>query len=249
MLPAQYCALPSPKETQRAVETSRRAPYLSRAAPGKDAGHCLQGRAKVRHGSDGYFAAAVPDLRSRAASALDHAQAAEQDARAPCEPKLHKAIAIAGAFVGSTPPAAPSPKEPPRQTPHLSRAAPDHQETTRSAPGRIGQFRGKGGTHAAPPRKKGLQGRIVHRASRAQPVPTRSKRLESRRSARAPPEPAHTPKPLAGAVQPSAPRRALPRVAQGAAPKRRSPINARRTFEEPPGACVERARECYLSYT
>jgi hypothetical protein len=41
--------------------------------------------------------------------------------------------------------------------------------------------------------------------------------------------------------------RPTPRRARGAAPKRRSPTVARRTFEEPPAACRERARRCQVS--
>ena len=62
-------------------------------------------------------------------------------------------------------------------------------------------------------------------------------------AARAPREPVHTDQPLAGVCPCPAPRHAQPRRAQGAAPRRMSPTDARRTFEEPPRTCRERARE------
>ncbi len=73
-------------------------------------------------------------------------------------------------------------------------------------------------------------------------LPTSSRARKPCAAARAPPKPVHTRQPPVGAVHPPAPRRAQPRRARGAAPNRRSPTDARRTFEEPPGACRERAR-------
>ena len=55
---------------------------------------------------------------------------------------------------------------------------------------------------------------------------------------RSPPKPVHTRQLLAGAVPPPVPRRAQPRRFAGPS----SPTDARRTFEELPGACRERAR-------
>jgi hypothetical protein len=87
------------------------------------------------------------------------------------------------------------------------------------------------------------------RTSRAKPATTRRKRPESRCSsavARASPEPVHTRQPLAGVCPCPALRRAQPRRARGAVPRRRSPTGARRTFEEPPRTCRERAQRCQV---
>ena len=143
---------------------------------------------------------------------------------------------------------APTPKQPrraacvPTRAPHLTRAA--QTARSRSAPARVGQFRSQCGTHAAPP-CKAFQGRIEPRASRAHPLQTRLRALNPCEAARVPPEPVHTRQPLAGVCPCPAPRHAQPRRARGAAPKRRSPTDARRTFEEPPRTCRERARERY----
>jgi len=75
-------------------------------------------------------------------------------------------------------------------------------------------------------------------------APTSSEARKPCAAARAPPEPVHTHQTQAGVCPCPALRRAQPRRARGAAPKRRCTADKRHTFKEQPAASRERARRC-----